>query len=475
MTTSADLWRWRAVELTAAIRSREISAREVAQSCLARLDAVNPSVNAVVEVRADEALAAADAADATVKSGAPLGILHGVPITTKLNVDQAGSATSNGVVAQRDNIAAEDSAVVANLRREGAVILGRTNVPAFSRRWFTDNALHGRTLNPWRSGLSCGGSSGGAAVAVATGIGPIAQGSDLGGSVRYPAYACGVLGLRPTFGRVPTYDPSVAVERPPLTQLFLTQGPLARSVSDIRLGLQAMAQPDARDPWYVPVPLELGRDAPCRVALYKSAAGQPVDAAVTRALDDAARVLADAGYAVEECEPPHLAEVCELYFGAVTETRVTGLMQRIEQFGDPSVRRSAASLDAVSPTHDLAAYMNLLSRRTTLLREWQLFLKAHPLLLMPVSWRVPFVEDQDLQGDAVLAEMIRDLGPTIAMNILGLPGLALPTGLVAGVPTGVQLVAGRFDEARCLSAGEVIERQCSIPTPIDPKAGSSTT
>lgn len=467
MTSSGDLWRWRAVDLTAAIRSREISAREVALSCLARLEAVNPAVNAVIELRTEEALAAADAADDAVRSGAHLGVLHGIPITTKINVDQRGSATSNGVESLRDNIAHEDSAVVANLRHEGAVILGRSNVPAFSWRWFTDNALHGRTINPWQPGISCGGSSGGAAVAVATGIGPIAHGSDLAGSIRYPAYACGVLGLRPTFGRIPQYDASAVAERPLLSQLFVTQGPLARSVADIRLGLQAMARPDPRDPWCVPVPLELGRRTPCRVALFKSLAGQMVDDAVTRALDDAARALADAGYTIEETQPPHFAELCDLYFGAVTEAR-TGFLQRIQQLGDSSVRRAAASLDAVAPTYDLEAYIRLLSRRTTLLREWQLFMKTYPLLLMPVSWRAPFVDDLDLKGDAAYAQIITDLGPTIAVNILGLPGLALPTGLVAGVPTGVQIVASRFDEAACLSAGEVIERKHSLPTPIDP-------
>jgi amidase len=474
MTKSADLWRWQAVELTAAIRSREISAHEVAMSCLARHDAINSVVNAVVELRPEEALAAAHAADAAVKNGSALGILHGVPVTTKLNVDQAGSATSNGVVALQENIAAEDCAAVANLRREGAVILGRTNVPAFSWRWFTDNALHGRTYNPWRKECSCGGSSGGAAVAVATGIGPLSQGSDLAGSIRYPAYACGVVGMRPTFGRVPEYNASLAVERTLLSQLFLTQGPLARSVADIKLGLQAMAQPDLRDPWSLPIPLDLTPSQPCRVALWKGPADTVVDEAVTRALTDAANALIDAGYTVDEVEPPHLAEIGDLYFGVVTEARVNNFFQRIEDLGDVSIRRAAGSLDAIAPHHDLSAYVRLLSRRTTMMRDWQLFLKTHPLLLMPVSLRKPFLDDQDLQGDAAFSQILRDLAPTIAINILGFPALAVPTGLIDGLPTGVQLVASRFDEARCLSAGSEIERRRPILTPLDPLCNGRT-
>src|SRR4051794_11749721 len=184
------LWRWSAVDLAHAIASRNISSREAVQSGLDRIAQVNPTLNAIVEIRAEEALATADEADAAVKAGSKLGPLHGVPVTTKVNVDQRGCATTNGVVAFRDVIATEDSPVVANLRKAGAVILGRTNTPAFSHRWFTDNDLHGTTHNPWGKGLTPGGSSGGAASAVASGMCPIAHGNDFGGSIRYPAYAC---------------------------------------------------------------------------------------------------------------------------------------------------------------------------------------------------------------------------------------------------------------------------------------------
>ena len=194
---SDELWRWDACDLAAAIRARRISSREAVASCLTRLDQVNPRINAVVDVLADEGLSAADRADEAVAKGATLGALHGVPVTIKIIVDYAGRATTNGVVAFKDRIAPTDSPPVANLRKAGAIIIGRTNVPPFSARFFTSNALYGRTLNPWNAARTPGGSSGGAAAAVATGIGPLAHGTDRAGSVRYPAYACGVIGLRP--------------------------------------------------------------------------------------------------------------------------------------------------------------------------------------------------------------------------------------------------------------------------------------
>ena len=208
------LWRLAAVELAALIRRREVSARDAAQSVLTRIAEVNPRVNALAEVMADAALATADACDAALAAGMAPGALHGVPVTIKVNVDTAGHATTDGIVAAKDNIAATDSPLVANLRAAGAVIVGRSNTPAFSLRWFTDNALHGRTLNPFDPTVTPGGSSGGAAAAVATGMGAIAHGNDYGGSIRYPAWARGVVGLRTTVGRVPAFKASAPRRAP---------------------------------------------------------------------------------------------------------------------------------------------------------------------------------------------------------------------------------------------------------------------
>jgi len=208
-----DLWRLDATELARLIRLGQVSSREATQSCLTRLHAVNPKINAVVRILEEEALVAATVADEAPARGASLGPLHGVPVTTKVNTDQAGCPTDNGVVAFRDNIATRDAPVVANLRRAGAIVIGRTNTPAFSMRGFADNALHGRTLNPRDPALSAGGSSGGAGAAVATGIGPIAHGNDIAGSVRVPALFNGVVGLRVSLGRIPAYNPSQQIAR----------------------------------------------------------------------------------------------------------------------------------------------------------------------------------------------------------------------------------------------------------------------
>src|SRR5262249_19437700 len=176
-------------------------------------------------------------ADSAITRSETLGPLHGVTVTCKINVDYAGRATTNGVVAFKDRIAKADSPPVANWRKAGAIAIGRTNVPPFSARFFTSNALHGRTLNPWDAARTPGGSSGGAAAAVATGIGPLAHGSDRAGSVRYPAYACGVVGLRPTIGRIASFDGCAPGDPSITTQLTSVQGPLARSIRDLRLGL----------------------------------------------------------------------------------------------------------------------------------------------------------------------------------------------------------------------------------------------
>ena len=240
-------WRWPATELARAIRTRRLSSREAVQACLDRSHAVNPALNAIVDLMADEALAAADAADRAVARGEALGALHGVPVTVKVNVDCRGRATTNGIVALRDAIATEDSPVVANLRRAGAVIFGRTNTPAFSYRWFTENDLHGRTLNPWARERTPGGSSGGASSAVAAGMGPIAHGNDLAGSVRYPAYCTGVYGLRPSFGRVPAFLPSAKEERTTGMQTMSVQGPLARTVADVKTSADMLGE------WLVPI------------------------------------------------------------------------------------------------------------------------------------------------------------------------------------------------------------------------------
>lgn len=254
------LWSLSAAAIAGGVRAGDFSAREAVAAALARMDAANPAINAVVERRDAAALAEAEAVDAARAAGRDPGPLAGVPVTVKAIVDVAGCATTNGLTILKDNIAGQDAPAVANLRRAGAVVVGITATPAFSLRWFTRSRLYGATLNPRAPGLTPGGSSGGAAAALAAGIGALAVGTDIGGSVRYPAFACGVHGLRPSPGRVPAHNASLP-ERHLGAQLMAVTGPLAREVGDLRLALAAMSAPDPRDPWQAPVPLE-GPEAP---------------------------------------------------------------------------------------------------------------------------------------------------------------------------------------------------------------------
>lgn len=465
-----ELWRWQACDLAQAIRTRRITAREAVASCLDRLAEVNPRINAVVDLIADEALAAADAADAAVARREPLGPLHGVPVTIKINVDYAGRATTNGVVAFKDRIALADSPPVANWRKAGAIIIGRTNVPPFSARFFTDNALYGRTRNPWDAGRTPGGSSGGAAAALAAGIGALAHGNDRAGSIRYPAYACGVIGLRPTLGRVPTFEASAPDEPSITTQLTNVQGPLARSIRDLRLGLVTMAARDPRDPWWVPLETALkARTTQVRVAMLAEMAGIGADPAVSAAVRQAARWIEEAGYKVEETAPPRLEEAARLFFTLVRTEEQPGTTKVIEQLGDDALRRARASTMAYASELDFDGYVKAFGRRASILREWMLFFERYRLLLMPVSWQRAFPVDFDQQGDEAVARMLSAHHPMLAVSTLGLPGLSIPTGFADGIPIGVQLVAGRFEEELCLSAGEIIEARHPVATPIDPR------
>jgi amidase len=464
-----ELWRWDAGALAAAIRRGKISSREATRAVLGRLEAVNPKLNAVTVVLAEQALASADRADAAVRRGQPLGPLHGVPVTIKENVDQEGAATTNGVVAFKGLVAATDSPPVASWRRAGAVIVGRTNTPAFSLRWHTDNELRGRTFNPWARERTPGGSSGGAAAALASGIAPLGHGNDLGGSVRYPAYCCGVAGIRPTLGRVPAYNATTVEERPLGIQLMSVQGPLARRVADVRLGLAAMAARDPRDPWWAPAPLDGPPAArPIRVALTVDPAGLGVHPEVAAAVRRAGAALAEAGYAVEEFEPPDVAGVARCWTAIVmNETRhVTQPVLR--EHGGVDLNRSLDFFLAATPDVDLAGYMKALATRSKHVRDWMLFLERHPLVVGPVSTEPPFEVGFDTATAARAGQVFTAQRLLVAVNLLGLPAVAVPAGAAGGLPLGVQVIGSRYREDLCLEAAEVIEARHGLATPIDP-------
>jgi amidase len=466
-------WNWTAAEMARAVRSRAISSVELLKAVLSRVDEVNPRINAIVDLTLDDALQAAKSADKAVRNRESLGPLHGVPVTVKINVDYKGRATTNGVVAFKDAIASADSAPVANLRKAGAVIFGRTNTPAFSHRAFTDNDLHGRTLNPWDPQRTPGGSSGGASAAVAARMGPIAHGNDRAGSVRYPAYACGVLGLRPSFGRVPEFSPSAREERGIFTQLTMVHGVLARSTDDLRLAMAALEGEAYADPWAFPARAG-GPAGPgsLRVAIVSSVPDVKFDAPVVAALRKAADVLAGAGYEVEDKTPPDFVEPALMFWKLMmTEERAASANETasstraIELYGDKAVKVVRAGNKAYAGVYDFDGYVRALARRTTILRGWRRFLQTYPLLMTPVSWDLPFPIDYDQQGEAAMRRTIEACHPLLSVSTMGLPSLAVPVGLVEGIPVGIQLVADRFQEELMFQAAEAIQAACPIQYP----------
>ncbi|WP_158746151.1 amidase family protein [Acidisphaera sp. L21] len=462
-----DLWRLSATELAARIRRRDVSAREAALAGLARLDAVNPKINAVVDHRPNEVLAAADAVDATIARGDDPRVLGGVPVTVKVNTDQTGYATTNGVRLQKDLIASSNSPVVDNLQRAGAVILGRTNTPAFSYRWFTTNLLHGDTKNPRDASLTPGGSSGGAAAAVTAGIGHLAHGTDIAGSIRYPAYACGVHGLRPTPGRVPAYNAS-GPERPIGPQISAVSGPIGRTIADLRLGLAAFSAPDPRDPWYVPAPLE-GPAAPRRAALCLRPDGLATSPEVVAALMDSADRMRAAGWVVEEVDAlPPLREAAEMQTKLWLGDRFEAQLASVTKEGDPGAMNILAQHEALARSVDPAMLGAILMRRAAILRLWQVFLEDTPVVLLPVCAELPFPDQQDMKGAEAFQAVWEAQMIQVALPVVGLPGLTVSTGMVGTVPVGVQLVSRRYREDLCLAAGEAIEAGGVPASPIDP-------
>lgn len=464
-----ELWQYDATDLARLIRTGRASAVEAVDSVFKRLHAVNPKINAVVRLNEAEARAQAETADAARARGNALPPLHGVPITIKVNVDVAGQPTDNGVIPLKDFIAKEDSPVVANLKHAGAIIIGRTNAPAFSMRMFTDNALHGRTLNPLDKELTPGGSSGGAGAATATGIGPIAHGNDIGGSVRIPAYCNGVVGLRPGFARVPAFNPSgVQAGRPMGGILMSVQGPHTRSVRDARLALEVMARGDRRDWRWNDVPMQGPPPArPMKVAIVPEPPGGFTHPAQAAAVRLAGKHLQAAGYVVDEVLPPDLERCVELWAAIISTESHLFLWPQMQKMGDPDgIAAMKCWLDMHKPV-DLQTYAAALTEREALLFRWMTFFQQWPLVILPTLTDLPPKQASDItpDGQHYVMERMRTCLPA---PVLGIPGLAVPVGRHGNLRTGVQIMSMRNREDLCLDAGEVIEAFEGVVTPVDP-------
>ncbi len=461
-----ELWRLSAAEIATRVANQDNSATEVIEQSLQRLQHVNPSINAVVQQMPDAAMEDAHAVDKWIAAGKSPGVLAGVPVTIKVNIDQKGFANTNGIRIQQDLVAEQDSPVVTNLRNAGAIIIGRTNTPSFSMRWFTRNSLHGHTLNPRNSKLTPGGSSGGAAAAVAAGICAIGHGTDIAGSIRYPAYACGVQGIRPSFGRVPAVNQSLP-DRHIGAQLTAVSGPIARSIGDLKLGLIAMSAASELDPWWVPAPFEQAT-AHNRVALCISPDGLEVTDEVEQALRQSARQLGEAGWEVTETDCPPMREAMQLQLLLWMSGYHYSGGDAVKQENDPDANFVYAQLCEMSPAPSLESLMQALQRRVTLSRQWQHFLTGYPLLLCPLSAEAPFPDMLDVESPESFQRVLESQMTQIALPLMGMPAISISTGSSASAPMGVQLVAARFREDVLFTAASAIESRCAAIEIADP-------
>ena len=465
-----ELWRLDATDVAAGIRNGEFSSRDATLACLARLDQVNPHLNAIVESRPDDALKAADAADKAVADGADLGPLHGVPVSIKANQDLAGWPTVNGCAAFKDNVANENSSCVQNWLDAGVVVIGRTNTPEFSVRWETTNDFYGVTNNPWNADITPGGSSGGAAASVAAGINPLATGTDLGGSLRQPAQACGVASIRPGHGRVPDWNPTFPAEPDLGFQNMNVNGFLARSVRDLSLGLGPMARGDWRDPWWAAVPLEDSVKHPHKIALITDPGGAQISEQVKSGVQKAGEFLSDAGYVVEEVNPPELEAAEAAWTTICLGELVLYLAPEVKDICGPRMSRAFEHYRALCPDDlDAQAILKAHVQRRRILRQWMEFFLEYPLIVAPVGMQPPFSRDEDLESLETIRELMKSQRMLVVVNALNLPAATVPVGISDGLPQVAQIIGPHFSEMRCLTAAAALEARAGTLTPIDPQ------
>ena len=454
-----DVCRLSAVELARLIRAKDLSARDVVAAHLAQIEAVNPGVNAIVTLVADQATARAHAADEAQSRGEHIGPLHGLPIAHKDLQPTKGIRTTFGSPIYKDFVPAEDSLVVERLRHAGAIVVGKTNTPEFGAGSQTFNPVFGSTLNPYDRTKTCGGSSGGAAVALATLMLPIADGTDMGGSLRNPASFCNVVGLRPSPGRVPAWPAATA------WSTLSVDGPMGRSVADVALMLSAMAGPDARSPIAIDEPgilfsQSLERDFKgTRIAWWNDLGGVPVDRRVRDAVNAQRRVFEALGCSVEDAEPDFTD------FDAVFKTVralafVTGVAPRVAGHRDQVKETILWEIDR-GERLTVAEIAWAETTRTALYHRMRQFMERYEFFVLPVSQVPPFSVDQpfitEIEGVA-METYIDWMKSCYYISIVGNPAISVPCGFTAeGLPVGLQIVARHRDDWGLLQMAHAFE------------------
>ena len=447
------LWELSVRDLQAGLHARDFSAEEVVEAHLTRISQCQPEVNALSEIWADSALSQARQADRELRAGLPVGGLCGVPFTVKANIDRRGAPTTHGVLALRGATATADAPPVAALVAAGAIPIAQSNMPDFAFRWHTESSAHGVTVNPWDRSVTPGGSSGGAAVACASGMVPFGVGNDTGGSLRQPAQCCGVASLRPTMGRVA--DAAITVPTPGL-QAFTVPGVLARDIADVALIFPHLLGPDARDPLYAPMSFDTQNPVARRFCVYSGNA--PLDPAVAASLERAAAALVDAEYERIDAVPPDPRAAAELWTDIISADLRHQWSQLSALLGPPTLAFLEAFLALRKPL-DVDGLLAAYTKRYAMARAWSLFMREVPLVLTPVSSQQAFPVGFDVEQDNI-PRLLRDFECLVAVNLLGLPAAVCGTGLADGLPQAVQIIGPRYREDACLAAGEVIEQRC---------------
>lgn len=459
-TTKEEIFYRDATELASLISSKEISSREVVQAHIDRIAAVNPKINAVVTLMADQALAAADAADRAVAAGAPLGPLHGVPFSIKDTMDTAGTPSQRGSLIFAGYKPEKDATAVTRFKAAGGIPLIKTNIPEFAAWTESDNRVTGRTNNPWNLERTAGGSSGGEGAAIASGMSPIGIGSDVAISVRGPAALNGIAALKGTHGRVPYTG-----HFPTAMSKYWHVAPMARTVADVALGFDIMKGADGIDPYAVHArdampsdPRFAGR--PVRVGWISDAAFAPVDPEITAAVMAAANRLADLGCIVEEVDLPFLKKdlltpFFTLWFGEMipfVKSFATGREDELHAIG-------AALIG--SPIPSTVDYVGAQAAVEELKSAFAGYFQDYDVLLCPVNpFTAPRHAQDELVVNGVTTSAFHVMSATSPFNMTGLPALSVPFAFSSEqLPIGIQLVSRWLDEATILRLGSLLERQ----------------
>ena len=462
-----QLWQLSATELAAGIKAGTYSARQVITEHLDRISAVNPALNAVTVIMSETALAAADKVDQALASGENTGPLAGVPITIKENIDCVGTATTSGVPALAEAYPESNSPIVDRMLAAGAIPIGRTNLPEMGLRLHTDNALRGATKNPWNADRTTGGSSGGEAVALATGMSPIGLGNDIGGSLRNPANCCGIASIKPTQGIVPHAVTIPAEDEPISFQQMLSDGPMARRVADVRLGLDLLKGYHPRDPNSMSAELT-SINRPLKIAVMAEPPAGDTDPRISEVTRSSANALEAAGCIVTEALPPSMDEMIDLW---------THLLDNDISLSLPLIG-PLLSTDAMTFLNDfrngrssptVEAYGTWLTTRMNIARQWAAFYADYDLLLSPTWTQLPFQVSWDIAKPGRAVETMNQARCIMPGNALGLPSACVPAGMVDDLPVGVLLTGARFSDYLCLDAAAMIETALGLDTPIDPR------